>query len=170
VKTKWIVLACVVGIVGVVYLILPRFIRKDLELPKALGSLVLREEVQGAKAQAIINKMHGKGVTPKDNMIAAYENGDGSATVYLSVYTNQAESQETIAQMVRGIEKGTSPFSELRTITIRGQEMSFCMGFGQTHYFFYIDNSVYWMTADFAVAEEAASELVRALKGSTTPV
>jgi hypothetical protein len=169
-KAKWIALSAAVVVVGAVWLLLPAFLLKDLELPKALGSLSLREEVHGEKARSIINKMHGKGVTPKDNMIAAYDNSEGSATVYLSVYDKSTQSQETFTQMVRGIEKGASPFSELRTVSVYGQPVSFCKGFGQAHYFFFIDESVYWITADLAVAEEAATELMRALKGASTPV
>ncbi len=169
-KTKWIPLTAAAVIVGAVCLLLPRFFHRDLELPKRLGSLPLRQEIRGEKARAVINNMHGKGVTPKDNMIAAYENTNGAATVYLSVYDNQTESEKTFTQMVQGIEKGTGPFTELQTITVQGQQVSFCLGFGQAHYFFSMEESMYWITADFAVAEESVAELIRALKGNSTTV
>jgi hypothetical protein len=169
-KRKWIVLSGLfIVIVGAVF-VLPRYMLKDLELPKSLGSLQLQKEIRGEQARALINNMHGKGVTPKDNMIAVYGDNSGSATAYLSVYDSRSQSEETFQQMTRGIEKGTSPFSDFKRMTIRGQEISFCVGFGQAHYFFFLDESVYWLTADFGVAEEAVRELIGALKGESVSV
>ena len=168
-KYSWLVVIVVV-VTATTFLLLPRLTRDDLMLPRTLGSLEMRDEVRGDKARSIINQMHGKGVTPTDNMIGVYTSSTGTATIYLSEYDTPAQAEETSSQMVHGIEKGTSPFSDFKTLTIHGQEVSYCVGFGQAHYFFFVDESVYWLTADFGVAEEAATELIRAISGSFTTV
>lgn len=163
-RTKWFVISGLL-VVAVAIFVLPYFVRKDLALPKALGSMQLREEIRGERANTIINNMHGKRVTPKDNMIALYESDEGTATAYLSVYDSRTESETTFGQMVSGIEKGISPFADLRRMKIRGHDVAFCIGFGQAHYFFFVEESVYWLTADFAVAEEAVNGLFAELRG-----
>lgn len=151
-------------------LLLPRFAKKDLQLPKTLGTLQLQEEIRGERANTIINNMHGKRVTPRDNMIATYESNYGTATVYLSVYENKPESEKTFQQMVSGIQRGTGPFTDLQRQTVYNHDVAFCVGFGQAHYFFVIDESVYWLTADFAVAEEAVNGLLAVLRSGALSV
>ena len=165
-----LVVAGVLAAIAAVILLLPRFAKKNLELPKSLGALQVQEEIRGERANAIINSMHGKRVTPRDNMIAKYESNNGTATVYLSVYQGSPESEKTFQQMVNGIEKGTSPFADLKRLTLYDNNVAFCIGFGQAHYFFAIDESVYWLTADFAVAEEAVTGLLAALRGRSVTV
>lgn len=169
-KTKRFLLAAGIVLIGALYFLIPLFTFKDLELPNNLGSLHLRNEIRGEKARKLINELHGKSVTPKDNLIALYGNNDGGATAYLSVYDNRSQSEEIFQRMLRSIEKGTSPFTNLKRFTLHGHDVSFCVGFGQAHYFFFVDESVYWLTADLAVAEEAASELLLALKGRSIAV
>lgn len=148
-------------------LLVPQFTQQPLTLPPALGDLRLQRHLFGDEARRIINQMHGKGVTPRDNAIGVYADEDGSATLYLSVYGEEEEAAQSLERMIRGIKTGFTPFSDYEQHIIEGQEVSFCTGDGQAHYFFAIGTSLYWLAVDFPIAEETLRALFRAIKPSS---
>lgn len=166
-KFRWLVVIVVV-VTATTFLLLPHFMRNDPVLPKTLGSLEMTNEVRGDKARSIINQMHGKGVTPTDNIIGTYEGTGGTATMYLSNYETREQSQQVLAKMVGGIKTGFTPFSNYERMIIENIEVSFCIGSGQSHYFFCSGKSLYWLTADPAVAASALRTLLDTLKRTAT--
>ncbi len=166
-RLRLIWFGAIVVLITIVIVFLPRFQSEKLTLPRKLGTLQLTEEIRGDRASRIINQMHGKGVTPADNMIGMYTSREGMATVYQSKYNSRKQSEETLRRMVRGIETGNTPFSDFKSMQIAGQDIFFCIGSGQAHYFFTADEFLYWLATDIHVAEDAAQELIRAIRGSS---
>ncbi|MDH3252946.1 MAG: hypothetical protein OEM41_09155, partial [Ignavibacteria bacterium] len=52
------------GIPIVLIAVLLEACQVDRPLPQSLGSLTLKSQLGGDRASAILNRMHGKGVTP----------------------------------------------------------------------------------------------------------
>lgn len=133
------------------------------ELPTALGALRLERTFTGSEASAIVDRMHGKGVTPKSNAIGMYEGAAGTATLYLSTYGEPGEAAGAREDMIRGIRTGRTPFSGLERRTIEGHDLSSCIGQGQAHYFFAVGPSLYWLAVDLPVAAPTLEALLNSL-------
>ena len=115
-KKSWLAAIAALIVIAAIIAVLPYFRSAETTIPTTLGDLRLTKEIRGNEAKAIINQMHGKGVTPTDNMIGVYTSSKGTATIYLSEYDTPAQAEETSRQMVHGIEKGTSPFSDFKKL------------------------------------------------------
>lgn len=150
--------------IALAVLFVPQFARRPLALPAELGNLRLQQHIFGDEARRIINQMHGKGVTPRDNAIGLYTDESGTATLYLSVYGEEEEATQTMGRMIKGINTGFTPFSDYEEQIVDGQRVSFCTGDGQAHYFFAAGTSLYWLAADFPIAEETLRALFRFIK------
>lgn len=133
------------------------------DLPANIGDLRLREEIRGTAAAAIIDRMHGKGVTPRETRIGAYEGPGGDATLYVSRYRSDAEAREVFEKMDAGIAAGHPHFVHHRLIEVVGTRVSFCLGAGQAHYYLRAHQSVWWLAVDQPVATATAEALIRRL-------
>ena len=152
--------AAVLVVAAVAVFLSSRLAAEKTELPSALGTLRLEQTFTGSEASAIVNRMHGKGVTPKSNAIGVYRGASGTATLYLSIYEEQRDAAGVRDDMVRGIQKGHTPFSGLERRMFEGHDLSSCIGQGQAHYFFAVGPSLYWLAVDFPVAAPTLEALL----------
>lgn len=161
-KTSWLrwklpALVLIVLVAAVCFF--PR--HEGTSLPPSLGSLKRAKELRGNEATEIIDKMHGKGVTAKENVIAVYSAADGNAVVYLSVYGSEKEATEARERMAARIRNGNETFGQYQSMTVEGWPVSFCLGLGQAHFFFSHGESLYWLAVDISCSSPTARELVR---------
>ena len=156
----WLAVAAAALIVAVVVYV-RYFSFGPAELPQRLGDAQLRELIDGERANAILDRMHDKEVTPSTNLIGIY--GRGNTVVYLSVYRTSSAAEKAYAKMAGSIEKGNLLFSNYRGLRIGDLDVSFCFGQEQDHYFFPYRNRLYWLAADTPVAEKMANELIDGL-------
>jgi hypothetical protein len=150
----------VLVVAAVAVFLLSRSAVEKTELPPALGTLRLEQTITGSEASAIVNRMHGKGVTPKANAIGVYKGASGTAMLYLSVYEEPRDAAGARNDMIAGIRTGRTPFSGLERRTLRGHDISSCIGQGQAHYFFAVGRSLYWLAVDFPVAAPTLEALL----------
>jgi len=129
-------------------------------LPSRLGELALMQERSGDAAQQMIDRLHGKSVTPSENVIGTYSGTSGDAVLYLSVYAGREEAVMAERKMADRIREGNSVFGELEQISIADHPVAYCKGMGQVHYFFSADTKVYWLAIDVAAAPTAIAGLV----------
>ena len=133
-------------------------------LPQNIGELALVHQVEGDRANEILNRMHDKEVTPSKNMIGMYAGGFASAVVYLSVYRSEGDALRAYEKMARRIENGNPIFSGYRPVRIEDMDASFCVGQGQDHYFFVTKDMLYWFAVDTTIAERVAAKFIRSLR------
>lgn len=157
-RSGW--LLAFLGVVCVVALIVVLW-RNEPRLPSSIVSLELKRTLKGAAASAIIDHLHGKGVTPQSNLIGIYAGKQGSAVVYMSVYVSDAEVKNALGEMRSRISSGNPIFDHYSETKIQGHQVSSCLGQGQAHYFFSHEKQLYWLAVDNQVAPEAAEDLVR---------
>ena len=137
-------------------------------LPERVGDLVLISEAQGESAREIVDRMHGKGVSPKQSNVGTYQSQSARADIYLSTYANTSEAQNVYRVMAERIGAGGTPFFLYQNVAIAGQSVSFCLGLGQAHYFFVRSEQLYWVSADAGVAQNMITELMKILDGART--
>jgi len=141
-------------------LLLPVFItligcaeNKDV-LPKKLGELNLTKVIQGKKATAIINKMHGK-VLGASEYIIGYYGGDQSGNIlYLSLFENEDAARKDLMDMSIKMAGGTPVFTPLTFEETDGGIHLRTEGMGFVHYFYRNNRVVIWwqVTPDQAEA------------------
>lgn len=136
---------------------------KTNTLPADLGEMKLTQQLSGEPAQGMIDHLHGKGVTPRENFIGFYEGSGAQATLYVSVYADEAEAKEVYRKMAQRIQAGNPVFGSYKEVSVAGQPVSECMGMGQVHYFFFRGNRVYWLETDPSAAQRAAESLLNTI-------
>jgi hypothetical protein len=159
---KGITLAAGLVVVGVVlfYFIKPH--GTVISLPKNILQLHLNEEVTGKQAQEMVDKMHGKSVTPDETAVGMYQSSNGSAILYISHYNSETRTVEQFDKMAVLIrESSSSVFSHYREMSVEGKKVCLCLGLGQAHYFFLNGKDLLWLGVDPQIAQAAMHELVR---------
>ena len=163
---KWqkaiILTGCLV--LGVIGITIWRQVRSPL--PARVGDLILISEAQGESAREIVDRMHGKGVSPQHSNVGIYQSQAARADIYLSTYANTSEAQNVYQVMAERIGAGGTPFFQYQSVAIAGQNVSFCLGLGQAHYFFFRNEELYWVSADARVGHNSIIELIRILNGT----
>jgi hypothetical protein len=152
------------ALLGVAVLALFLCVRKGEQppyLPAWLGEMKLVEQFDGATAQQMIDHLHGRGVTPRENLIGRYEGGAERAALYVSGYADAAEAEGVDGDMARRIGEGNAVFVGFAELRIAGRVVSVCTGMGQTHYFFASGSRLYWLAVDPSVDRQALESLLR---------
>jgi len=132
-------------------------------LPETIGSLRRLETLDGDRAAALVDKLHGKGVSTSKNLIGAYRGAGASATLYRTVYASSAEAERNDERMAAMIERGNNAFEHFHRGVRMERTVSMCLGMGQVHFFFASGRSLYWLAVDPPVAREALEALLREL-------
>lgn len=128
-------------------------------VPKILGPLNLAQAVSGSDARVLVNKMHGRAVTPLENVVGTYKGDEGSAKLYVSYYPSPDSARAVAQEMARRIERGMPPFAHFRTFEEGRDPVFMCLGLGQAHFFFACKERLYWLASDIGVAEESLNQL-----------
>ncbi len=147
----------VLGLAGAVSLCIAALVGPGEALPPGVTRL---NTVTGPEATAIVDRLHGRSVTPRENSITRYAAPGGVVTVYDSAYDSDSLAC-AVAERMRGristIGYGFSSYAELREA---GVIVARCAGQGRIHYFFAASHRVTWVEAEPA-ALPAAWALVR---------
>lgn len=159
-KAKLWVGLIVLAVVGIViYGVLTS--EQRIELPVRLATFTLTEQLTGDAAARMIDHLHGKGVTPAENLIGFYSGEGGTATLYVSRYPNESEPVRVMERMAQRIREGNPIFGDYTERTVAGKRVAACVGMGQRHFFFAHGVTLYWLGVDSARAEETLEELIR---------
>ena len=128
-------------------------------VPKLLGTLSLAQSIAGSDARVLVNKLHGRAVTPQDNVVGTYKGDEGSATLYVSYYPSADSARNVSLAMANRIATGLAPFEHFRTFEEGRNPVFMCLGLGQAHFFFVCNQRLYWLASDIGVAEVALHQL-----------
>lgn len=132
------------------------------EIPQELGSLELERAVVGDDARAIVDRMHGRAVTPSESTVGIYSGPGGEATLYVSRYAHADSATAVLEQMAERIGRPGSPFDQLRLLPASRQRTYMCLAFGQAHFFFTCREDLVWLSVDIPLAQTT----LNAVKGS----
>lgn len=129
-----------------------------------LNGMSLTNHISGEAAQSMIDKLHGKSVTPAENNIAFYKGDKGEAILYVSFYKNAEDARTTYDKMVKMIRDGNEVFGHFHEIEIDSQKLSMCLGMDQAHYFFNKKNKLFWLSTNYQIAQSTVIDLLNKIK------
>ena len=113
-------------------------------IPQELGGLELFRVVRGDEADDFVNKMHGKKLGVKKNLIAYYGSKNSRNVLYISVYEEVEEAKADLQSMAIKMVKGTAVFTPLK-FNKMGDGVRFrTEGMGLIHCFYRVDNMLIW--------------------------
>jgi hypothetical protein len=135
-----------------------------VSLPESLGRLNLEHAITGDEASREIERLHARAVGPRRNAIGDYRGAAGNATLYVSRYDSASAARADGHRMAEGIERGNPVFAHYQVREMDGVRVSMCLGMGQAHFFFFRNAELYWLAADYGVAQETLEALVAAVR------
>lgn len=143
--------------------------RPSVVLPDTLGGIPRAQLLEGDEAKAVVDRLHGRGVTPVRNVVATYEGERGEATLYFSEYASAAEAADVGARMASKIRTGEFPFTSPSEIERGGRRVQVCYGLGQQHYFFAAGRGLFWLAVDPQVSSQCLEDLLAAEMSGAPP-
>jgi len=130
--------------------------------PGQLAGYYLDQVMSGEEAIAEISALHGEDIPVAEAWVAHYE---GNSTVWAARATDTGQAVELLDRMVRGIQKGTSPFSGLTQRQFKGILVYTVTDGRQTHFFYQQGEWVVWLAtprdAEDAFLSAAVQEISR---------
>ncbi|MBI2847584.1 MAG: hypothetical protein HYX83_00250 [Chloroflexi bacterium] len=130
------------------------------DLPLKLAEMQLASVIKGTEALAQVNKLHNLNLGLTSAYIAEYShtfnpyhNSNDKVTVWVGKAESSQAAATLLSRMRQGIEKGGSPFSNLRQITVNEQTVFALDGPGGAHFFYQSTKNseeVIWLTVEAA--------------------
>jgi hypothetical protein len=135
-------------------------------VPRTLADHKRIRMVSGERAAALVARLHGRKVAPRQSVLAEYGRG-AVITVWLATFASNAEAQRTLGSMIGGIKAGRSPYASPWT---EPEEPSRFLTFGPggEHALWVSGRSVYWLQAAPELFERALAELPPPTTGTWT--
>jgi hypothetical protein len=120
--------------------------------------LPLRSHLFGPRAAEEISRLHRGTFRLTGAAIATY--GDGAAIVWVGSAEDVAGADKLISQMTQSIARSNTPFTPLGERRFRDVTVYELTGMGQTHFFFQVDDRVYWLAVMPHRAEPGLRDLL----------
>jgi hypothetical protein len=153
----------VLGLAGATVLCIGSLVHPGNELPPGFTRL---DTVTGAEATSMVDRLHGRSVTPHENSISRYEAPGGLVTVYISAYDSDSLAGAVATGMRQRISTIGYGFSNYAEIREAGVLVARCAGQGRIHFFFATSHRVTWVEAEPAALPAAWTLVVHSLKMS----
>ena len=105
-------------------------------VPDRLGNMDLVTSVSGDEALAQVDQLHGTGIDLLSARIVEYAGNKESATVWMGRAESQEAATKLLSEMVGGITRGGSGFSNVRGIKVGTHDVYQVDGPGGNHFFY----------------------------------
>lgn len=137
--------------------------KKNDSLPDSISNLILTKKVSGDEAKDYINKLHFQPVTETENEIGFYKGEKGEAVIYITHYKNSIDPKADYEKMTKKISPENSVFIYPSFFELNGRKIYKCFGMGMTHYVFYHDSELFWISVDTHISEIFLSDYLNIL-------
>ncbi|WP_419786118.1 hypothetical protein [Pseudodesulfovibrio sp.] len=123
-------------------------------LPDRIGKMILVQRIDGADAQAEVDKLHGKALSAEESVIGRYARttgvgGERPAEVWVSRVASESEARRQTGLMVhKMVENPNSPFNQPQRIDRNGVSIYRFEGMGRAHLIWSKDDLVFWISTD----------------------
>ena len=117
-------------------------------LPEDFFGLHLTKKLTGEEAKDFVNKLHFQQVTETESEIGFYEGDEGRALIYITHYQNPEDAENDYNKMTEKISAGNTVFIGSEYVNIDSRKVYRTFGMGQSHYVFYLNNELYWVSVD----------------------
>ena len=120
----------------------------EIQTPEKIGEKVRRNLITGAKAAAVVNKLHGRTVATGGDVIAEYGRGKKDL-LYITCYADGEKSKKSFNLMIEKMRTATGgPFTHLMPINEYNGNVYMVMGMGYVHYIIWSGNYLLWLQTD----------------------
>ena len=134
-------------------------------LPEQFAGMERSNYLSGPAAKQFVDKMHHKSVTPENNEIGFYTGENGKATIYITHYLSNDEARAEYEKMIEKISPENSAFMGGEIMEIEGRSVYRCFGMGQTHFVFYRDKKLFWLSLNTMRANKLLGEYFALIGG-----
>jgi hypothetical protein len=129
-------------------------------LPRELHDLELVDIRTGDAAAALIGRLHGKDVSPRESYVGYYGPPEMRGVLYLSRFNDEQTAQLQLAAMADRIASGSAGFGHHTQFVIGETVVHSVFGFDQVHYFFAEKTDLTWLSMPPPVARAGLAELL----------
>ncbi len=129
-------------------------------IPERILSVPLSQLISGKEAAKIVSRMHGKDVAPKATVIGVYGAERETAVIYISQFPSDSKARRYLRKMCRSMGKGSSGFGHHVDFKVDTMDVHFAVGMGQIHYFYALEDRLYWLAVDPHIARPALAEVL----------
>lgn len=129
-------------------------------LPAEIQGIRRVRVVEGAGAQAMIGKLHGKDLAPLASYVGHYGDGPTHTMLYTSRFEDAAAASEALDDMSSEIGEGSSGFSHHMTMDVAGRLVHLVLGQGQVHFFFVDDARLSWLAIEPSMARGGLAKVL----------
>ncbi|GAB4171084.1 MAG: hypothetical protein Kow00108_05440 [Calditrichia bacterium] len=128
--------------------------------PKQLAGIPSVDIFTGPKADNIVSKLHIGKFPLGENLIAYYQQGDSTATLYISRYKDASLADTIVTKMALKIGHEGYGFWHHKEINLDGLMVHFTFGQGQSHFFWKNNKNVIWLAINTGLAFQGLSQLI----------
>lgn len=129
-------------------------------LPEEIQGMRRVRVTEGAEAQAMIRKLHGKEVAPLAGYVGHYGEGPTHAMYYTSLFDDEAAANESLETMSSKIGEGSGGFSHHLTMDVAGRPVHLVLGQGRVHFFFVDGTRLSWLAIDPPMARGGLAQVL----------
>lgn len=133
---------------------------RPLPFPKNIAGLSLTTYSEGQNAIKDINKLHGKEIQIKDGYVLTYKGNDKKATIWVSDSGSRGEADLLLSQMAQRLKNDSKLFAHYLETEIKKSKIYSVVGMGQKHFFFQKGIRLFWIAADFQIADLLLNEFL----------
>ena len=114
-----------------------------LPIPYEVAGLPIQMHLVGPEADEEIARLHRGSFALTGAAIALYQNAE--ATVWVGGAESTAKTRLIVYQMTQSIARVDSPFTPVGQRRLRDLDVYELVGMGQAHFYFQVDDRVYWL-------------------------
>ncbi|MDX2439282.1 MAG: hypothetical protein QNK40_01905 [Desulfobacterales bacterium] len=120
----------------------------EIQTPEKIGEKDRINLIIGAKASAVVNKLHGSTVATGGDVIAEYGR-EKKDLLYITYYTDVEKAKKSFNLMIEKMRatKG-GPFTHLMPINKYNGNAYMVIGMGSLHYIIWSGNYLLWLQTD----------------------
>ena len=120
----------------------------EIQTPEKIGEKDRLNLITGAKASAVVNKLHGSTVATGGDVIAEYGR-EKKDLLYITYYTDGEKAKKSFNLMIEKMRatKG-GPFTHLMPINKYNGNAYMVIGMGSVHYIIWSGNYLLWLQTD----------------------
>ncbi|MBN2425631.1 MAG: hypothetical protein JXR46_15535 [Calditrichaceae bacterium] len=141
-------------IISLLFLLLGSCQNQTDYTPSSLLEFKRVKMIKGQEADEFVNRIHLRPISTDINTIAFYEADEKTAVIYHTEYEDKNRAIEDYKNMIGKISPENSAFVGGKQIQIENKTVYRCFGMGQTHYVFYHNNFLFWISLPTIGAED----------------
>ncbi len=137
----------------------------NFKIPEILAGKTISERIEGKNALKAINQLHRTSIPIQHGIIAFYGK-NREIILYMFEAENSDKADSLLQSMVKKMKESKGPFlppEEVAHEKFKISPLYVTYGLGQGHFFFRLDKTLFWLSANTSLAFDAIKDLERSI-------